>query len=98
MYRFIPESGRWLLTKGRYDEARELVKKQAEENKIEMSDELIESLLRTDNNSLKDDKKATLFDLFRSPNLRKKALLIFFDWYENFFNGIGINIKLFITF
>lgn len=88
---FIPESGRWLLTKGRYDEARELVKKQAEENKIEMSDELIESLLRTDNNSLKDDKKATLFDLFRSPNLRKKALLIFFDWFGNSATYYGLS-------
>lgn len=88
---FIPESARWLLTKNRLDEAKELVKTQAKENKVEMSDELIENLLKTDNNSIKDGKRATLFDLFRSPNLRKKAFLIFFDWFGNSATYYGLS-------
>lgn len=84
LLRFIPESARWLLTKNRLQDAKALIKIQAKENKVDMSDDLIETLLKTDNNSIKDDKKATLFDLFRSPNLRKKAFVIFFDWYEHY--------------
>lgn len=56
-----------------------------------MSDELIETLLKTDNNSIKDDKPATLFDLFRSPNLRRKAFLIFFDWFGNSATYYGLS-------
>ena len=41
----MPESTRWLITKGRYDEARGQVRRVARVNKVEMRDEQIEELI-----------------------------------------------------
>lgn len=81
-FRFIPESARWLLTKGRTKEAKELLQKASFENGVEMPNELLDSLLTNNTNeSIPDDRKPSLFDLFRYPNLRRKSTLLFFNWY-----------------
>lgn len=86
---FIPESARWLLSKNRKSEAMVIIKQAARENNITIEEEFIESLLIGDKpeevkgEEPKDEKKATVLDLFKQPNLRKKSLLIFFDWFVN---------------
>lgn len=75
---FIPESARWLLSNNRVAEAKVLIKVQAKENKVDLPDDVLDRILVED--KLRDEKKATILDLFRSPNMRKRALLIFFDW------------------
>ena len=79
--RFIPESARWLLTKGRVKEARDLLTKACHENGVDLSESTMDHLLEEKDSESKPDKtEPSVFDLFRYPNLRKKSLLLFFNW------------------
>lgn len=81
VHRFIPESPRWLLTKGRAKEAKELLQKASRENGVEIADSDLEHMLNESNNdSTPDTNKPSIFDLFRYPNLRKKSVILFFNW------------------
>ncbi|XP_055382787.1 organic cation transporter protein-like [Condylostylus longicornis] len=83
-YWFIPESARWLLSKGHKNKAKKLILKAAKENNVSLPDELLYDLLDDDiNNTEVKENKDSVFDLFRYPNLRRKTLLIFFDWFVN---------------
>lgn len=83
-FRFIPESARWLLTKGRQPEAKIIVLAAAKENKVDIPDDILNNLLAPTEGEQKEKESSTetpsLLDLFRYPNLRKKALIIFFLW------------------
>lgn len=83
--RFIPESARWLLTKGRLQEAKDLLQHASLENGVEMPSEALDTLLNNNEDSMPDMKKPSLFDLFRYPNLRRKSILLFFNWYDDDF-------------
>ncbi|XP_066583217.1 organic cation transporter protein isoform X2 [Prorops nasuta] len=81
---FIPESARWLLTKGRTREAKLLLQKASLQNGVELPDEALDTLLNNNSEDSKPDiKKPSLFDLFRYPNLRRKSILLFFNWLVN---------------
>lgn len=81
---FIPESARWLLTKGRHQEAKDLLQRASLENGVEMPEETFDTLLNNNSEDSKPDmKKPSLFDLFRYPNLRRKSILLFFNWLVN---------------
>lgn len=83
MSRFIPESARWLLTKGRQEEAKVIIQAAAKENKVDIPDHLLDNLLApTEEEKKKEEagEKPSLLDLFRYSNLRKKSLVIFFLW------------------
>ncbi|XP_015189080.1 PREDICTED: organic cation transporter protein [Polistes dominula] len=81
---FIPESARWLLMKGRAEEAKDILQCASKENGMEIPREALDTLLSNNNeDSMPDSKKASLFDLFRYPNLRRKSILLFFNWLVN---------------
>ncbi|XP_043521030.1 organic cation transporter protein-like isoform X2 [Frieseomelitta varia] len=81
---FIPESARWLLTKGRVQEAKDLLQQASLENGVEIPSETLDTLLNNNSeDSMPDYKKPSLFDLFRYPNLRRKSILLFFNWLVN---------------
>ncbi|XP_017009273.2 organic cation transporter protein [Drosophila takahashii] len=88
-YWIIPESARWLLLKGRQEEAFVIIKKAAKENRVQIPSEIYEQLVDEVAEKKKQDEltasqpAATVFDLLRYPNLRRKTLLIFFDWFVN---------------
>lgn len=85
-YWFIPESARWLLSKGRKDDAILIIRKAAKENKVTIPQEVYDNLLDEATTEVKKEpptNQPSVIDLFRYPNLRKKSLLIFFDWFVN---------------
>ncbi|KAM8706362.1 hypothetical protein ACLKA7_010611 [Drosophila subpalustris] len=88
-YWIVPESARWLLSKGRNEEAFVIIEKAAKENRVEIPSVIYEQLIEEAAEKKKKDElaatqpSASVFDLLRFPNLRRKTLLIFFDWFVN---------------
>ncbi|KAK9506077.1 hypothetical protein O3M35_008076 [Rhynocoris fuscipes] len=87
---FIPESVRWLLTKGRTEEAKANLEKVAKENRKLLDKTMLDDVCAQSEaerkvaaNGAGNVKTATLIDLFKYPNLRKKSLIIFFLWFVN---------------
>lgn len=80
--RFIPESARWLLNKGRVQEAKDLLQNAALENGVNLSRDTLDTLLDdvSESNNKPDLPRPSALDLFRYPNLRRKSLLLFFTW------------------
>lgn len=95
--RFIPESARWLLTKDRVQEAKDLLQRASLENGVEMPNEVLDTLLNNNSeDSMPDVKKPSLFDLFRYPNLRRKSILLFFNWYDDDFVSYSMHFIFYI--
>ncbi|XP_017856298.1 PREDICTED: organic cation transporter protein [Drosophila arizonae] len=88
-YWIVPESARWLLSKGRKDEAFVIIEKAARVNGVEIPSEIYAQLvdeaeeINRKNALAAAQPAASVFDLLRYPNLRRKTLLIFFDWFVN---------------
>lgn len=92
-YWFIPESSRWLLSKNRKDEAIKIIEAVAKENKVTIPKDVLNSIDNDQQEIVKnlDVNEPSLFDLFRYPNLRKKTLLIFLDWFVNSATYYGLS-------
>lgn len=91
---FIPESARWLLTKNRTEEAKKLIQEAAKYNKVIIPDETLNELLESAKSSNCDNKSAkgvSVIDVFKYPNMRKKSLIIFFDWFANNLTYYGLS-------
>ncbi|XP_075216993.1 organic cation transporter isoform X2 [Lycorma delicatula] len=89
---FIPESARWLITKGRQAEAEAILMKAAKENKTQISLDSLKTLLKSgEQETIKDAKQPTVLDLFKYKNLRKKSLTIFFLWFVNSATYYGLS-------
>ncbi|XP_033740119.1 organic cation transporter protein-like [Pecten maximus] len=71
---FIPESPRWLISRGRYEEAEVIVKRAAEVNKTTVPDKMFDA------NSVEKVKEGHLWHLFLSKTLFFRTLIIFFNW------------------
>lgn len=79
---FIPESTRWLLANNRKGKAIEQIQKIARSNKVEIPQEVLDKLVEPEKETnSRTAVKPSLLDLFKTPNLRTKAFLIFFDWF-----------------
>ncbi|XP_060519690.1 organic cation transporter protein-like [Cylas formicarius] len=90
----IPESVRWLLSKHRYEEAKKVIRAAAETNKVIIADETLDQLLKYDDDGKKKDvgqMTASVVDLMKHSNLRKRSLIIFFDWCANNITYYGLS-------
>ncbi|XP_032229103.1 organic cation transporter protein [Nematostella vectensis] len=101
-WRVFPDTARWLITQGRQDEARELLMKYGgKKKKLLDSDNataMIESIYNEEmreQEKRKNGKNYTAFDLFRSPKLRKRTLILCFNWFV--ISLISFGIYLYIT-
>uniref|UniRef100_A0A3B5BJX5 Solute carrier family 22 member 7-like n=1 Tax=Stegastes partitus TaxID=144197 RepID=A0A3B5BJX5_9TELE len=89
MWRWMPESARWLIANGKLEQAQMYLKECAKMNGTEAST----NTLKTE----KRDRSYSYFDLVRTPEMRKLALRTGLLWFcvANAFYGISFNIASF---
>ncbi|XP_044150190.1 solute carrier family 22 member 13-like isoform X1 [Bufo gargarizans] len=89
---FLPESPRWLLTKGKNEKAKDLLHKAARMNKRELSEDILKEVKEQ-----KQTKSGNMIDLFRIPLLRKKTLIMCSVWFVNalVYYGLSLNVGSF---
>ncbi|XP_061193498.1 organic cation transporter protein-like isoform X2 [Saccostrea echinata] len=70
----LPESPRWLINRGKYEEAKVIIRKIAKRNKVQVTDKQLDSL--------ECDETATgqLWHLFTSRVLFVRTIIIFLNW------------------
>ncbi|XP_068427774.1 solute carrier family 22 member 13-like [Clinocottus analis] len=96
---FIPESARWLLSRGRTDEAKQLIVKAAAINKRTVPDSLLNNI------AVKDvGNKGGIKVIFRSPVLTKYFLIMTLSWFSHslsifcvYFNMANFGFSIFVT-
>ncbi|XP_046579594.1 organic cation transporter protein-like [Haliotis rubra] len=77
----MPESVRWLVVKGRLDDAKIVIQKIAELNKKPMPDTSILELIAQEEKAEGDKAKSyTYLDLFKTKDLGKKTIITCFLW------------------
>nr|CAD7430722.1 unnamed protein product [Timema monikensis] len=77
----LPESSRWLLSKGRQAEAKQILKKVAKTNNVLIPEKVLDNLGAVTTNDDEGKGKHSALDLVRYPNLRNRSLNIFFNWF-----------------
>ncbi|XP_068178108.1 solute carrier family 22 member 7-like [Antennarius striatus] len=93
---WLPESARWLIAKGKYEQAHMYLKRCAKMNQAEnfidtIKTETLSTIVVTE----KKDRTYSLFDLIRTPKMRRLALCSGLLWIcmANAYFGIIFNIK-----
>ncbi|XP_033993038.1 solute carrier family 22 member 13-like [Trematomus bernacchii] len=96
---FIPESARWLLDRGRTEEAKQLITKVAAINKCTVPESLLEKIVEK-----KTVRKGGIIILMQSSVLRKYFLTIILAWfslnvtyYSLSFNVGNLGLDIFLT-
>ncbi|XP_071955250.1 organic cation transporter protein-like [Antedon mediterranea] len=76
----LPESPRWLMTKGRYEESVKILREFAKTNKTSLPEDCLETLkaVKTKEHGAQTENIKALF--FTSPTMRWKTILIGFNW------------------
>uniref|UniRef100_A0A8B9QW72 Solute carrier family 22 member 13 n=1 Tax=Anas platyrhynchos TaxID=8839 RepID=A0A8B9QW72_ANAPL len=90
--RVLPESARWLVTKGKIEEAKKVLQKAASINKRTIPPDLLEQL-KCDTQT----KPGSILDLFRKKHLRKVTLIMSCTWFVNsiVYYGLSLNVTNF---
>ncbi|XP_025098001.1 organic cation transporter protein-like [Pomacea canaliculata] len=86
---FIPESPRWLLSRGRRQEASAIVRHAAHVNKVVVSEKVL-SL----QDLQKDGPGVKFWQLFTHRRLLVRCLIVFFNWFvvTGVYYGLGLNV------
>lgn len=89
----LPESPRWLLAKGRFDEALNILKDIARINNKELPPNVVQRLKRSRTKSEEDELKKSpgLKGLCGTPNMRLKTSLITLNWFANEMVYVGLS-------
>ncbi|XP_050300986.1 organic cation transporter protein-like isoform X2 [Anthonomus grandis grandis] len=90
----IPESARWLVSNNKLEEAKKNIQHAAKCNGVTISDKTLDELLTPEREvkpNVSNGEKHGVFDLFKYPNLRKRSLIIFFDWFANNITYYGLS-------
>ncbi|BES88423.1 Organic cation transporter [Nesidiocoris tenuis] len=94
---FLPESPRWLLAKGRFEESLKILEHLARVNKKELPPSFKQKLRQRMmmHRTLSEEKKMKegpgITALFRTPNMRLKTLLITLNWFANETVYVGLS-------
>ncbi|KAG1693180.1 Organic cation transporter 1 [Nymphon striatum] len=94
---FLSESPLWLISQGQVTEAKEVILKIAKMNNIKNIDEAkLKKILHKHQEDLETETKSSvsLIDVFYTPNMRKKTLIMYFIWLVNalVYYGLTVNV------
>lgn len=79
-YWLVPESPRWLFAVGRVDESVAVLKTAATRNGRPV-DEIETNLVALKKSSPTSTSNGNIWDLLRTPNMRTKTLIMWFNWF-----------------
>ncbi|XP_036886266.1 solute carrier family 22 member 13 [Sturnira hondurensis] len=85
----LPESARWLLTQGRVEEAKRVIRKAASVNGRRLSPELLSQLVPE-----KTGPSGNALDLFRHPQLRKVTPILSSIWFVDSLGYYGLSLQV----
>ncbi|XP_036189071.1 solute carrier family 22 member 13 [Myotis myotis] len=85
----LPESARWLLARGRVEEAKHAIQKAASANRRKLSPELLSQLAPE-----KTGPSGNALDLFKHPQLRKVTLILFAVWFVDSLGYFGLSLQV----
>ena len=80
LYWILPESPRWLISTGRYKEAKKVIEKAAQMNKVKISPHLLQTPETKTETKEEHFKSLGAADLFKTSFVRKVTLVMFFNW------------------
>ncbi|XP_046583398.1 organic cation transporter protein-like [Haliotis rubra] len=90
MWWFIPESARWLLSRGRDAEAEQIIRKAAEVNGVDLPPKIFDKSTLDLN-----QPQARVWEMFTTPVLLIRTLVIFVNWFvvSMVYYGLGLNVQ-----
>jgi OCT family organic cation transporter-like MFS transporter 4/5 len=90
----VPESVRWMIRKGKYDEAKAQIETMAAENKAELPPGLVDDMITAykEEDVKTGAKTASILDLLTHMNMLKKSLILFFLWFVNSGTYYGLSL------
>ena len=91
MYWILPESPRWLLSVGKLTEAEEVVRAGAKYNNLELPSNFQLQPVQAQHPG---QRRRTVLDLFRYPNMRTKTLILYYNWFVNSFAYYGLSLNM----
>ncbi|XP_045487487.1 organic cation transporter protein-like [Pieris rapae] len=104
----VPESARWLLSQGKVDKALIIMKKFERINKRQIPDKILNEFTEASQQALKDSeaqKTYSVLDIFRTPRLRRNAILLIIIWmgislvFDGHVRNVGsLGLDIFMTF
>lgn len=95
---FLPESPRWLIARGRYQDAYKVVEKVAIENGRKVPPDLMDQLHQIGKEEKTgSEQNYTILDILKRPALRTKFIILTMSWTANMsaYRGITLNFQNF---
>ncbi|XP_060062849.1 solute carrier family 22 member 3-like [Ylistrum balloti] len=92
---WVPESPRWLIMKGRFDDAEAVVKRIAKFNKLPYPADIMDAI-RKEGVVTKDksQKQFTALDLMKTRITRNRTFLLFFLWFTTSIGYYGLTFQI----
>ncbi|WAR02642.1 ORCT-like protein [Mya arenaria] len=90
----MPESLRWLIMRNRLDDAEQLVTKVTKVNKMAFPQRSWDDVKLQMSVAENDNKQYSVLDVLRTPNLRKRSLILFYLWFAISIGYYGLTWQL----